>query len=415
MTVGASTDDGVTALVAQLIREGAEPQQIEMRLMEGSVTLPSPAIDLPYVVCGQGLSAQDFPAEVDKKIALVQRGEISFYEKATNAANAGAAAVVIYNNRDGNFFGSLGDQDPMPAIPVVSISKLDGETMVAAIGGTGRVSSARLQLTPEEVAQPDRLAEFSSRGPNNDGWIKPEITAPGVNINSATIVKAAMPGGGMPDPTGYTSASGTSMATPHVTGVVALIRQAHPEWSPLQIKAALVNTARLMPNQGTVIDQGNGAVDLARAIDCRAVLVTATDAIGPTHSFGQVVNEGKAMVVKQSLTIHPLDLDSAGSSYKLAVELTGQPQGLTAELSAGSINCSGDECVASFDLILTADGATLADGAYYGWVVAEADWGKLRLPFYYEAAQKASSLPPKAEHGTPATDPHRRVGAMPCC
>lgn len=412
--MGASTDDGVTALMAQLSQEGAEAKQIEMRLMEGSQALPEPAIELPYVACGQGTSAQDFPAEVNKKIALIERGSITFYEKAMNAVNAGAAAVVVYNNNDGNFFGSLGDQEPRPAVPVVSVSRADGELMLQAITGQEKVSSAHLKLTPVEVPQPDRLAEFSSRGPNNDGWIKPEITAPGVNIESATIIKAAMPGGGMPDPSGYVSASGTSMATPHVAGAVALLRQAHPEWTSSQIKAALVNTARWMPNQGSVMDQGNGAIDLVRAMDCRAILGTAADPLCPTHSFGQVVNGGKTTVVKQSLTIHPLDAE-ASSSYKLSVELAGQPQGLKAELSAGSINCDGEECVASFDLIITADGAAVADGAYYGFVVAEADWGKLRLPFYYEAAQEASTRPPRENGEGPQQDPNRRVGGMPCC
>jgi minor extracellular serine protease Vpr len=402
ITVGASTDPGVTALVAHLGQEGQPEKALEMRLLDGSVALPTPAMELPFVACAMGAKPADFPAEVRGKIALVQRGDVTFIEKAKNAQEAGAAAVVIYNNRDGNFFGSLGEEANRPSIPVVALAKADGESMLQA----GK--SARLRLTPEEVAQPDRMAEFSSRGPNNDLWIKPELTAPGVNIDSATITQAAMPGGGMPDPSGYISASGTSMATPHVAGAVALIRQAHPDWTPMQIKAALVNTARWMQGQGSVMDQGNGAMDLIRAIDCQAVLVTATSPVQPTHSFGQVVHEGTQKVVSQALTVQPLTEQGGKGPYKLAVEVAGSPQGLQAELTAATVACSVEGCLAGFELKLTVDGKVLPDGAYYGFVTAEAEWGALRMPFYLEASRQARKEPPTPANPTEA--PPRNKG-----
>lgn len=409
ITVGASTDDGVTALMAQVIQENTEPRNLEMRLMEGSKALPAPAIEIGYVACGMGLKPEDFPAEVKGNIALVQRGEITFLEKAQQAEKAGAIACVIYNNRDGNFFGTLGEEATLPFIPVVSITKADGEYLIEQNqNGPATV----LRLSPEEVPQPNRLAEFSSRGPNNDGWIKPELTAPGVNINSATILQAPTPGGGMPDASGYISASGTSMATPHVAGAAALIRQAHPDWTSLQIKAALVNTASRMEGQGTVMDQGNGAMDLARAIDCRAVLVTATDPISPTCSFGFVGHEGKEVQVSQALTIQELSSSAEPMSYSLAVELVGQPEGLKAELSAGSVVCNEQTCMASFDLMLTMDGAALADGGYYGYVIATADWGVLRLPFYVETGKAAAQPPAPTQATAGRLAERRRVGCL---
>jgi len=415
MTVGASTDDGVTALAAQLTQEGAEPKQLEMRLMEGSSALPTPAIDLEYVHCDVGRNPADFK-NVQGKIALIKRGDITFQEKAAGAEKAGAAAAVIYNNREGNFFGSLGEESTRPKIPVISIAKADGELMLAAISDK-EAKPARLRLTPEEVPQPDRLAEFSSRGPNNDGWIKPELTAPGVNIYSSTITEAAMPGGGMPDASGYVVASGTSMATPHVAGAAALIRQAHSDWTSLQIKAALVNTARWMRSQGSVMDQGNGAMDLLKAMDCQAILVTATSPVSPTHSFGRVVNAGKEKTVTQSLTIQPLNPDAAQSQYKLSVEWgSALPEGLKAELSAADVTCNEEACMASFELTITADGQKVPDGAYYGFVVAQAEWGTVRLPFYYEASRRPAAQPPDDGSQRPQPGiPPRRVGGMPCC
>jgi minor extracellular serine protease Vpr len=395
ITVGASTDDGVTALLAQMETENEPARTIEMRLMEKSAVLPSPALEANFVNCGLGGTPEEFPKEVSGRIALIQRGEFTFREKALAAQKAGALASVIYNNHDGNFFGSLGDDPEMPTIAVVAISKADGEAMLQSIDAKEIISAAKLKLNPDLIPQPNHLAEFSSRGPNHDGWIKPEITAPGVDIHSATITQAGMPGGGMPDPSGYTSASGTSMATPHVAGVTALILQAHPDWSPLQIKAALVNTAYTMPNQGSLMDQGNGAIQLVKAIDCKAVLVTALDPMGPTHSFGTVVNNGAVTSVTQALTIHPLMADD-NSTYKLSVEMAGAPDGMVATLSVGAVGCENGTCTASFDLTVTVDGGTISDGAYYGWVVAEAEWGTLRLPFYYVAQRGAQTEPSPA-------------------
>ncbi len=414
ITVGASTDDGVTALTAELLLSAPGPRSVEMRLLEGSQVLPSPAMELAFVKCAKGLGPSDFPAAVKGRIALVQRGDITFVEKATNAQNAGALACLIYNNRDGNFFGTLGD-GPFPSIPAVSISKADGEFMIGLTDAKTGLSNVTMRLNPEAVPQPDRLAEFSSRGPNHDLWLKPELTAPGVNIRSATITSAPLPGGGMPDPSGYAIASGTSMATPHVAGACALLRQAHPDWTPLQMKAALVNSARLMSGQGGVMDQGNGAIDLVKAADCRAILVAATDPISPTHSFGVVVNNGAQVTSTQSLTVHPLSTEPDKSMYTLTVTLAGEPVGLKAELSFGSLD-SGKGSGASFDLTITADGAVVADGAYYGWVLAAADWGTLRLPFYYVASRQPAAAPPKPSSApdTAAPPDRKRVGAVPC-
>ncbi|MGE5674375.1 MAG: S8 family serine peptidase [Mycobacterium leprae] len=416
LTVGASTDDGVTELVAQLVQPSGEMRSVGMRLMESSTLLPSPALELGYVLCGMGQAASDFPAQVKGNVALVERGEVTFREKAVAAQAAGAAACVIYNNQTGNFYGSLGDEKPVPTIPTVSISMEDGQMMKQALAGAPGLSEAKLRLNPEEIPQPNRMAEFSSRGPNKDGWIKPELTAPGVNITSATVTEAGIPGGGMPDPSGYISASGTSMATPHVAGIAALMRQAHPDWTAVQIKAALVNTAQFMAGQGGVMDQGNGAISLARAIAGRAILVTATDPPSPTYSFGTVVNGAKEHRSTLPLTIVPLSTSTQSTpvDYKISAVLNGEVEGLKAEVSPMTTP-SGPGRDAGFELVVTADGSKLADGAYYGWVVVEADWGTLRLPFWYEAARQPQSTPPTPEHRESlAAQPVRPVpGAIP--
>ncbi|GAB3089549.1 S8 family serine peptidase [Micromonospora schwarzwaldensis] len=132
-----------------------------------------------------------------------------------------------------------------------------------ADGSVGSPSTADAALSVGAVDRNDDLADFSSRGPRaGDGAIKPDITAPGVEI-----VAARAANGQIGDPVGdrYVSLSGTSMATPHVAGAVALIAQQHPGWNAGRYKATLMASARPHPDQ-TAFQQGAGRVDVAHAI-----------------------------------------------------------------------------------------------------------------------------------------------------
>jgi subtilisin family serine protease len=132
-----------------------------------------------------------------------------------------------------------------------------------ADGSVGSPATADAALAVGAVDRDDALADFSSRGPRvGDGAIKPDITAPGVEI-----VAARAANGQIGDPVGarYASLSGTSMATPHVAGAVALLAQQHPGWTPGRYKATLMASAKPHPEQ-TAFQQGAGRVDLARAI-----------------------------------------------------------------------------------------------------------------------------------------------------
>ena len=140
--------------------------------------------------------------DVKGKIALVRRGDISFEEKVRFAAEAGAAAIIVYNNIFGDIKMSVGNN---PKIPVISIGKDDGFALAEKKEGT-------LVFDFGNVAGPF-MSDFSSWGPTPDLKIKPEITAHGGNILSA------VPGGG------YDSLSGTRMASPNMCGITVLIRQ----------------------------------------------------------------------------------------------------------------------------------------------------------------------------------------------
>ena len=144
-----------------------------------------------------------------------------------------------------------------------------GTLFVIAAGNSGAApvgspASADDALAVGAVDYNDKMADFSSRGPRlGDEAIKPEITAPGVDIVAARAAHGTI---GDPAPVaGYVSLSGTSMATPHVAGAAAILTQQHPGWSPLQRKTALMASAK--PSAGaTPYDQGAGRVDVAREI-----------------------------------------------------------------------------------------------------------------------------------------------------
>ncbi|MDR6120987.1 minor extracellular serine protease Vpr [Bacillus sp. SLBN-46] len=216
ISVGASTP---TMEIPFLLIEGSR-NKYRIQPMEGSAKW---ALDRSVDLVDGGIGRKEELRNVQGKIVLMKRGTLTFTEKAENARAAGARAVLIYNNMSGSFIGNL--ESPL-TLPVGSLSKGDGVILQKEI------KKQRVAARISVVEERDRLADFSSRGPVTGTWeIKPDIVAPGVAINS-TI------------PGGYLSLQGTSMAAPHVAGACALIKQAHPDWTPVQIKAALMNTAK---------------------------------------------------------------------------------------------------------------------------------------------------------------------------
>ncbi|WP_105971687.1 S8 family peptidase [Streptomyces geranii] len=141
-----------------------------------------------------------------------------------------------------------------------------------AAGTVGSPGSAAAALTVGAVDRDDTMADFSSRGPTADGSLKPDITAPGVDIVAA---KAAEGTEGDPAADGYVSMSGTSMATPHVAGAAAILAQRHPDWTGERLKAALTGSAK--PTVGvSAFAQGTGRTDIVRALDQRLSTTPAT-------------------------------------------------------------------------------------------------------------------------------------------
>lgn len=158
-----------------------------------------------------------------------------------------------------------------------------GATVVIAAGNSGPVARtiASPGIAPGAITVgasdgDESIARFSSRGPTPiDGRLKPDVVAPGVGVVSACTDGTYETCDGP-----YVAKDGTSMATPHVSGVAALMLQRHPDWSPGRVKAALLSTAEPLDANATVYDQGAGLVDASRAVEPGVVVRNATMSLG---------------------------------------------------------------------------------------------------------------------------------------
>ncbi|MFD9908935.1 S8 family serine peptidase [Streptomyces sp. NPDC059063] len=166
--------------------------------------------------------------------------------------------------------GDTPDVDPLEAA-VNKVSAEKGILFAIAAGNNGAPGSidspgsADAALTVGAVDDNDKLAEFSSQGPRTgDGAVKPDVTAPGVNITAAAAPGSQIEKEVGQNPEGYLTISGTSMATPHAAGAAALLKQQHPTWKSAELKGAL--TASTKGGTYTAFQQGSGRIAVDKAI-----------------------------------------------------------------------------------------------------------------------------------------------------
>jgi subtilisin family serine protease len=199
-------------------------------------------------------------------IALVQRGNNqSINDKILQAKLKGAAAILIWNNNSTEGYMPFYLGEGVDFIPSFNLSNTDGLALQQKIaGGSTQFSFTDLA---SYTTSGDNLAPFSSRGPSRVTYdIKPEITAPGVNVLSTVPGFVHNPNNPSDYSTAYERMSGTSMATPNVTGIAALLLQAKPDLTPDDVKAILMNTADSLSQSYSVFEQGAGRVNPYKAI-----------------------------------------------------------------------------------------------------------------------------------------------------
>ncbi len=288
------------------------------------------------------------------KIALIARGTCSFAPKTYAAQQAGAVAVIITNNAAGDPPGmAAAATDGTVTIPALSIMQSDGDAIRAQLAANAAVTATVASGTAAYLpALGDAIASFSSRGPSRakDRFIlKPDVTAPGVNVVS-TAAGTGSKGIDM---------SGTSMATPITAGTVALLRQAHPTWSPAEIKALLMNTAGhdvfSLPNsprarvaEGRV---GAGRIDAARAA---ADSVIAFDQSAPERVSVSFATTDVAAARSERRAVQVANKGTASVTYDVSVVKSVSPPGTDVTAGALTLTAAASQS-AAVDLVLSAD------------------------------------------------------------
>ncbi|NGZ74926.1 S8 family serine peptidase [Saccharibacillus alkalitolerans] len=370
--------------------------------------------------------------DVTGKVVVVSRGALTFDAKVRGAAAHGAKAIVIFN---GNIKpGSTTEADLSESIPgrdepVGSVAFLgdsfDYVPYFDMSGTEGRklarqaleLDTPEFEITfgsdyPKTVVEGDRMASFSSRGPNSDEnlSIKPDVVAPGVNLLSSYPEYGKFDEGVSYDEA-YARASGTSMATPHIAGLALLLKQKYPSWTPFDVRAALANTADTITDEsGTPYDvysQGAGRAYVADALDAPALLqaveeirILNTDLVevpvtnyAPSTSFGVVsadsgainhplqlksvsgapVSYEASVIWHNNVTSDPTNPIATPDTSKISAVLTGLESGGTVRASGGTPTAFGLEIDPASDA---------AKGVYEGEVLLKsAGSPDLHLPF----------------------------------
>jgi minor extracellular serine protease Vpr len=282
---------------------------------------------------GNGFGCSALPSgSLQKDIALIERGNCSFAVKVSNAAAAGATAVIIYNNVASGVI-SMGGLSSA-TIPAVMISLSDGTALKSYIDSNTAGAQVAIDnsLTLQAVPVAAQvLSSFSSVGPGTDFTIKPDLVAVGENVYSAVVKSSSAL---MFDPSGFTISQGTSFSTPMVAGAAAALRAHFPSLSVAAIKSLLTTTATRNVtvdgvNSASVLQAGSGMLNMENAIDATAVF-------SPTSLNFGVHPYSSGLSLSATLTIE--NISSGPDQFTIGLEpIVAGPAITFSQTSTGSL------------------------------------------------------------------------------
>jgi subtilisin family serine protease len=314
------------------------------------------------------------------KIVLVNRGLCAFVVKAARAHAAGAIGMILIDNRPGE-----ANATPLELeLPSGTISDLDGATLRAYLAQHGGAATIRVSAGIEEIPtnRAGVMTSFSSAGLTDyDAALKPDISAPGLDILSSTP----------PATTGSTFSvfAGTSMATPHIAGAAALLVQRHPDWSVADVKSALMNTAgpawanTARTQEAPVLLEGAGLADLTQADDPRVF------AAPQSLSFGRVDLTRGAQRLAQLITL----TDAGGGSGTWTASLAPQAQstGVQIDVPGFALLAPGGDVSLPVTVRVAADATT---GNDFGFVDLTNGSVTRRIPYAFTVERPALASAP---------------------
>lgn len=370
LTAGASTNPHFVGIPATVVGKGTFGAAL------GDFNNFDPAITAPYTTTSPANGCTAISTALSGKIALIDRGVCTFSTKIRNAQAAGASGVLIVNNVAGDPVGMAHDGLAFPTIPAAMLGKNGGNSIKPS--GTVTVDGT----SPQEfiTANADIIAGFSSRGPTPFTFlIKPDVTAPGVNVYSSVFNEQD------PSQLGFAYFQGTSMATPHVAGAAALLLDLKAGWSPADIKSALANTAKRPVwdhVNGTaptgVLVRGGGRIDLAAATNTPLTLDPSSVSFGLFQ--GNVVVSGKKTVAVRNVSsgTQNCDVNTTGPAIVSATAAGASPSGVFS-LAPGATT--------TITVTLNA-GRSTGTGDYRGDVVISCGGGTLQAPWWVRIDRK---------------------------
>ncbi len=294
--------------------------------------------------------------EVNGKIAFIQRTGCRFDTMVQNAADAGAVAALVYNIAGDPIV--MHGESGLSDIPALMIGQADANLILAEFDAGNEVTAILEKgflLTSADAG--NRMATFSARGPAPiPDVLKPDVTAPGINILAGFSPDSAYSTPGE----NFAYLSGTSMATPHVAGTAALLRQAHPDWSPAAIKSALMTTARQDVTSSTGVgnanpfDFGSGHIVPNSALNPGLVYDITNDEFDAY--FADMANEARnlnlpsitmsALASSQTVTRRVTNVSDEAGAYSVEIS---PPPGMRVDVVPNSLSLSPGES-ASFDV-----------------------------------------------------------------
>jgi subtilisin family serine protease len=344
-----------------------------------------PALYVPAqaVVPGNENGCNPYPAgSLTGKIALIQRGVCEFGAKVFTAQQAGAIGALVYNSvAGGDALQAMGGGvfGPQVTIPSVFLRRSNGLGMIAHYNSSPPdTAMAEFFYNPHRGPNPgDVIAGFSSRGPTQDKDLKPDVVAPGVDVVSSGYAVGPFPAPFV----GFGSASGTSMATPHVAGAAALLLQQHPSWTPAMVKSALMSTATedvfattARTTRAGVLAQGAGRIDLTKAGN-------------PGLTLDQPSLSGRHMSGGQSKTfqVRARNISGAADTWDVSTTETGDAATTANFNIAAGVSALSLGSAQSGTIPVTIEAApTAVPGSYEGSVVlvSRANGMRLHIPVW---------------------------------